>query len=77
MDVTSLKKIESQLEWGKENLESPYDNLDEDDIKWLVERAKECEKIEQENSKLKWMIEEGIGFEDLYNPDDEIHPQSR
>jgi len=33
--------------------------------------------LKEENSKLKRMVEEGIGFEDLHNPDDLITPQSR
>lgn len=37
----------------------------------------DIQSLKNENSKLKRMIEEGIGFEDLYNPDDQIHPQSR
>lgn len=37
----------------------------------------DIQMLTKENSKLKWMIEEGIGFEDLHNPDDQIHPQSR
>jgi hypothetical protein len=34
-------------------------------------------ELKEKNSKLQRIIEEGITFEDLYNPDDEINPQSR
>jgi hypothetical protein len=34
-------------------------------------------ELENENRKLTMMIEEGIGFEEMSNPDDEINPHSR
>lgn len=34
-------------------------------------------KLFQENRKLTQMIEEGIGFEELQNPDDQIPPHQK
>jgi hypothetical protein len=39
-------------------------------IEWLIGQAELV-------SKYKWMIENKLSFEDLYNPDDEIDPHCR
>ena len=39
--LNRLEAIKDQLAWGKENLDSPYENLDLEDVQWLYERAKE------------------------------------
>ena len=39
--LNRLEAIKDQLEWGKENLDNQYENLDLEDIQWLFERVKE------------------------------------
>jgi DNA-binding transcriptional MerR regulator len=51
--MANLEQIKDQLEWGKENLDSPQDNLSLEDVEWLIEHAEKVDELQKENENLK------------------------
>lgn len=50
--MANLEQIKDQLEWGKENLDSPQDNLSLKDVEWLIEQAEKVEALEKRLNEL-------------------------
>ncbi|MBM4762729.1 hypothetical protein [Bacillus sp. B15-48] len=69
-----------KVETAKKNVIGEFEELKQAmnlASKQAFEYMRYWEKSKNENEKLKAMIKEGITFEDLYNPDNEIDPQCR
>ncbi|WP_163538285.1 hypothetical protein [Gracilibacillus sp. YIM 98692] len=45
MDIGTIK---DQLEWGKENLDNPLDNLELEQVEWLLEEIKQLKMVQYE-----------------------------
>lgn len=45
--MANLERIKDQLVWGKENLDSPQDNLSLEDVEWIIEQAEKVERLEE------------------------------
>lgn len=45
--MPSLEAIKSQLEWGRENLDNPQDNLSLEDVERLIKLAEKAERYEK------------------------------
>lgn len=53
----------------------PQMHFTSSDLRWLMEQAEKVERLQETNRSLTRMVEEGLTFKDVYNLDDEIHPQ--
>lgn len=53
--MDKIEQIKDQLEWGKENLDSPQDNLSLEDVKYLLEQVEKAEQY-------KRMLEKIVAF---------------
>ncbi|MGD6832545.1 hypothetical protein ACQCT5_10300 [Sutcliffiella halmapala] len=63
----SLEEIQKRYAKGYDYTVREHRNQLYNDMEWLMDEV----------LKLKSMIENGVTFEDLYNPDDEINPHCR
>lgn len=45
MDEKELETIKEHLEWGFKNLDFPLNNLDTEQVEWLIKQAEKLRKI--------------------------------
>lgn len=73
-----MKAIDDLIVRLRGELSSRIDDRDIVDILEVLQEAQgQIDRFKETNRSLRIMIEKGITFEDLHNPDDEINPHSR